>query len=257
MVISCIRLSSVASARATSPTARPSRMTRTRSAIARISGSSEEIAMIAMPLRASWSSSWWTSALAATSMPRVGSSTIRIFGLQRQPAGEHHLLLVAAGEVADQLIGAGHADVQGLLVLIDQRQLGALVDEGAQPQQPAEGGQRQVVAHRQGQEERLLLAVLGHQADAGPDRILGRADRDRLAPDPDLAADRRHRRRRCSGRARSGRSPSARRCPESRRRGPGARPRPGPWHGGRGWCRGGRRPGPRASPRPLRVVPAA
>ena len=33
-------------------------------------------------------------------------------GPERQPAGEHHLLLVAAGKIGDELLGAGHADVE-------------------------------------------------------------------------------------------------------------------------------------------------
>ena len=31
-------------------------------------------------------------------MPRVGSSTIRTFGAEREPLGQHHLLLVAAAQ---------------------------------------------------------------------------------------------------------------------------------------------------------------
>ena len=76
---------------------------------------------MAMPERAMSNSRLCTSTLAPTSMPRVGSSTISTFGLQRQPARQHHLLLVAAGEVGDDLLGARHADVQRLAVLLDQR----------------------------------------------------------------------------------------------------------------------------------------
>src|SRR6185312_6638222 len=41
------------------------------------------------------------------------------FRLQGEPAGEHHLLLIAAGKITDDLLLARHADVQGLPVLID------------------------------------------------------------------------------------------------------------------------------------------
>ena len=63
-----------------------------------------------MPDRASSSTSRWTSALAPTSMPRVGSSRIEDPRLGVEPLGEHHLLLVAAGEVADRGVEAGRAD---------------------------------------------------------------------------------------------------------------------------------------------------
>ena len=55
--------------------------------------------MIAMPSLAKRPSNWWTSALAATSMPRVGSSTIRILGSSASQR-QHHLLLVAARDSA-------------------------------------------------------------------------------------------------------------------------------------------------------------
>ena len=42
-------------------------------------------------------------------------------GPQRQPARQHHLLLVAAGEIADELVRRGHADVEQLAVFLDQR----------------------------------------------------------------------------------------------------------------------------------------
>src|SRR5262249_24433344 len=74
------RISSVAAARSTSPASAPSRITSTRSLMPRISGSSEEISITARPSRASRSMVAWTSALATTSMPRVGSSSTRIFG---------------------------------------------------------------------------------------------------------------------------------------------------------------------------------
>ena len=60
---------------------RPSRMTSTRSLIASTSGRSEEIRMMPMPSAASSPIIAWTSALAPTSMPRVGSSRISTDGL--------------------------------------------------------------------------------------------------------------------------------------------------------------------------------
>ena len=53
-----------------------------RSLIASTSGRSDEIAMMPMPSRTRRAINAWTSALAPMSMPRVGSSTMRIFGLR-------------------------------------------------------------------------------------------------------------------------------------------------------------------------------
>ena len=64
----------------TSATIRPARITRMRSLMPSTSGSSLEIMMIAMPLRASSLISRWISAFAPTSMPRVGSSMMRMRG---------------------------------------------------------------------------------------------------------------------------------------------------------------------------------
>ena len=80
-VIIDIRISWVASLRAISPVTRPSRMVTMRSETARISGSSDEMTMTAMPDLAISIRRLCTSTLEPTSMPRVGSSTIRIFGL--------------------------------------------------------------------------------------------------------------------------------------------------------------------------------
>src|SRR5262249_53493093 len=77
---SATRRSSEASPRAISPTSAPPRMTRIRSLIPRISGSSEQISSTARPCWARRSIVPCTSALATTSMPRVGSSRISTLG---------------------------------------------------------------------------------------------------------------------------------------------------------------------------------
>src|SRR5215469_13388948 len=74
--------SSDASSWLNSATSRPSRITRMRSLTPRTSGSSDEIISTPTPLLASPASRWCTSALVATSMPRVGSSTISTVGLR-------------------------------------------------------------------------------------------------------------------------------------------------------------------------------
>src|SRR5471032_909776 len=75
-----ITRSSLASARAISALMRPSCMTRMRSAMPSTSGSSLEIIRTAMPSRTSSASVRYTSALAPTSIPRVGSSMINTLG---------------------------------------------------------------------------------------------------------------------------------------------------------------------------------
>ncbi len=69
-----------ASARSRIPVIRPSCMTRMRSLMPSTSGISDEIMITATPWPARREIKRWISALAPTSMPRVGSSRIRIFG---------------------------------------------------------------------------------------------------------------------------------------------------------------------------------
>ena len=79
-VITVPTASAVAWSLSNSPMMRPPFITRTRSLMPRTSGSSLEIIRIAMPSPASLRISWWISALAPTSMPRVGSSSSKISG---------------------------------------------------------------------------------------------------------------------------------------------------------------------------------
>ena len=81
MLASSRQRSCVASSRESSPTISPSATTRMRSLMLRTSGSSDEMRMMPMPSWASSSMRAWTSALAPTSMPRVGSSRMRTLGL--------------------------------------------------------------------------------------------------------------------------------------------------------------------------------
>ena len=53
-----------------------------------------------------------TSAFAPTSMPRVGSSSSSSDGFGGEPAREQHLLLIAAGQFADRLIGRAQLDAE-------------------------------------------------------------------------------------------------------------------------------------------------
>ena len=84
-----------------------SRSTTTRWLVRTTSSSSEEMKTHALPSSASSSTSFWISALAPTSMPAGGLVEDQQPRLGRQPAGQQHLLLVAAAEVLDQLVWLG------------------------------------------------------------------------------------------------------------------------------------------------------
>ena len=212
------------------------------------SSSSAEMNSTDMPSSQSDSTSRWISALAPTSMPRVGSSRISSRGSVSEPAGEQHLLLVAAGQVADDGVRVGGADVERLDVLGDQL---VLPPAGDRPRPAAAGLQREhdVLAHRQVADDALGAAVLGAEGDAA-----GRSSSAGCEATPArrrcrAAPSRPGRRRRAAARARCGPSRAGRR---------GRRPRPG---GSRGRTARSRAcaspPSPRApEPRwPARDVP--
>jgi len=66
---------------------------------------------------------------------------------------------------------------RGLAIGLDQFVLRRVADEYAAARQRAEAGDRQIVAHRQIEEQRLLLPVFRDQADAAADGVKRRADR--------------------------------------------------------------------------------
>ncbi|MCR5879771.1 hypothetical protein LRS04_16620 [Phenylobacterium sp. J367] len=94
-------------------------------------------------------------------------------GFDGEPTGEHHLLLVSAGELFDRLVGVGRADIQppdvevGQLLLPPARQR-------AHPALPGLEGDGDVLADRQRAQDAVVLAVLRREADARAHR-LGRA----------------------------------------------------------------------------------
>ena len=138
--------------------------------------------MTATPARASSPISSWTSALAPTSMPRVGSSRISTDGFDVEPLGEHHLLLVATREVADRRRAAtacgcqagpgSFAAVSSLRVAVDQTPAG---HEAAQP------GQRDVRGDRLRQRQPETAAILRDVGDAVIHRVARALDLDDLA----------------------------------------------------------------------------
>ena len=103
-----------------------------------------------------------------------------------QPLGQHHLLLVAAGEVEAEGMDAGGADVQALDPARRQPALLAGVDE-AVAGEAAEVGERDVGGDRQEQHQALDPALARDVADAGVDR-LGRGGEAHLAAADDERA---------------------------------------------------------------------
>ena len=108
-------------------------------------------------------------------------------GSRASQRAKHHLLLVAAGELAHLLLDRGCADAEASRQRRHQPALRPAIEE-AQARDLLRHAQGDVVAHAAQQQQRFLLAVLGHQADAGQDGVGRRAQRKRPAEDADLAA---------------------------------------------------------------------
>ena len=167
---------------------RPFRMTSTRSLMASTSGRSEEIIRIAIPSRARSQSSAWISDFAPMSTPRVGSSTISSFGWVAS-----HLAMTTRCWLPP-LRNVAFCSTLGVLIAsffdVGLRQPVLLAAaQHAQPRKRLQHRHRDVLADRQAGHQALLLAVLGHQPDAGEDRAPRRvAGRNSLAVDADLAA---------------------------------------------------------------------
>ena len=142
--------------------------------------------MIPRPDAASSEMIRWTSTLAPMSMPRVGSSRIRTLRLRRQPLRQHDLLLVAARQGADELVDAGHPDVELLGVVVGDAALGRRPDEQAR-EEARQDRQRHVLGDREVEDQALLVAVLGEVGDPGVHRRRRAREVDRLPAEPDLA----------------------------------------------------------------------
>ena len=122
-VIMAISLSWSASSRRISPVTRPSRIVTMRSETARISGSSDEMAITAMPRIRHLQKQVVHLDLGADVDAARRLVDDQDLGPERQPAGQHHLLLVAAGQIGDELVGVRHADVEALAVVLDEARL--------------------------------------------------------------------------------------------------------------------------------------
>src|SRR3954453_1749675 len=87
-----------------------------------------------------------------------------------EPAGEQPLLLVAARELADALLGAGAFHAEAADEAVDDLALPRLVDDAGLGEAGQEG-EGQVLAHRHLGDDTLDLAVLRDETDAGPDGV--------------------------------------------------------------------------------------
>src|SRR5271165_2601131 len=105
-----------------------------------------------------------------------------------EPLGDDDLLLVAAGEVAHDLVDRRRLDAE----LFDQFRRRAAF--GVALQNPVardllQIGDGDVFGARHAEQQALALAVFGHQAESVPHRFARRGDFDALALDENLAGD--------------------------------------------------------------------
>ncbi len=105
-----------------------------------------------------------------------------------QPFGDRDFLLISAAQAQHPLFGGTHLDLQLGDQRIDQRPLAAPVDQ-AEPADCIQIGQRQVVAHRELQDEPFGLAVFWHKGVAPGHGRARSAHRRGLAIEQDLALD--------------------------------------------------------------------
>src|SRR3954447_24983164 len=107
--------------------------------------------------------------------------------LRRQPAGEEHLLLVAAGQRRHRLLPRPRAQLEPAEVLVDDAALALAVDD-PEPRDLVEVRERRVLADRQLEQQPEALAVLGQEPEAGAHRAARVAGAHDGAVDLDLAA---------------------------------------------------------------------
>ena len=148
------------------PIWRPSRMTSTRSLIARTSGRSDEIRITATPARGHLADELVDVRLRADVDPAGGLVEDDHRRLRVEPLGEHHLLLVATGEVADGRQQRRARDPQPLAVDVGRSALGRAVDEPPAGDELAQAREGDVGGHRLRERQPEPAAVLGDVGDA-------------------------------------------------------------------------------------------
>ena len=119
------------------------------------------------------------------SMPRVGSSTIRIFGSSASQRASTTFCWLPPERFRTICSGLAMR-IRGVLEALDQLALRAARRRSRTSAEAAERGHATGCCGRPGEEQRLLLAVLGHEADAVPNRVAGERIADRRAVDRTL-----------------------------------------------------------------------
>ena len=183
-------ISGLASARSMVATSRPPCMTSTRSLMPSTSGSSLEIIRIAMPSCARRPISAWISALAPTSMPRVGSSMIRMRGSVSSHLPSTTFCWLPPESWPTTCSGPRARMPSCLIEAAARCASAAEVDEDAAGD-AAQRRHRDVLADGHRPDQALQAAVLGHVGDAEVAGLARRGDGDRAAVELDRAGGRR------------------------------------------------------------------
>ena len=118
-------------------------------------------------------------------MPRVGSKQRMVRALGGDPAGDRHLLLVAAGEPLHLALGAG-VDLQPLDGAVDAARSRPHVDRAPVPSRALNG--RAMFSRTERCMRRRLGAVAGDEDEAGADGVGRMGEAARPAVDLDAAA---------------------------------------------------------------------
>ena len=141
-----------------------------------------------MPCVARCETMRWISALAPTSMPRVGWSRISTRGAGISHLASSTFCWLPPESVLVELLDPGrdHAHPPG--EVLGELRLGPAIDHAEPAGQPAQHRQRLVGPDRELEHEPLVVAVLGQQRDAELQRVPRRARANRAAVDADLAA---------------------------------------------------------------------
>ena len=215
--------SSVAPAAGSSPATVPSRMTSTRSASPSTSGRYDETTITPRPFGREVADDLVDLGLGADVDALGRLVEHQHLRLRRQPAGQQHLLLVAARQRATPAAPSEPARSRRPPRYWSTMPRSRLLVDDPEARDLVEVRQRGVLADRELEQQPELLAVLGQQAHARP--APPGADR-RGAPSrrrPRCGRPRRGRPRRSPAAARCARSRAAPRCRGSRRRGPRSR----------------------------------
>ena len=144
--------------------------------------------MIAIPEEASSSTIWWTSALAPTSIPRVGSSRISTLGWAFSHLASIVFCWLPPESCSTGVSSDGVRIVSFCAEVVRDRSLGRAVEQPQPRHVLAQRRERDVRRDRLRHREPELPAVLREVGDPGAQRLPRRADVKTLAVELDDAA---------------------------------------------------------------------